>query len=32
MSIVGISHLTFLVSDLERTARFFVEGLGAREV
>lgn len=32
MSIVGISHLTFLVGDLERTARFFVEGLGAREV
>lgn len=32
MSIVGISHLTFLVRDLERTARLFVDGLGAREV
>lgn len=32
MSICGISHLTFLVRDLERTARLLVEGLGAREV
>ncbi|NYZ63083.1 FosX/FosE/FosI family fosfomycin resistance hydrolase [Luteimonas sp. SJ-16] len=29
---LGISHLTFLVRDLERTARLLVEGLGAREV
>ncbi|PBS14264.1 FosX/FosE/FosI family fosfomycin resistance thiol transferase [Lysobacteraceae bacterium NML93-0792] len=28
----GISHLTFLVRDLERTARLLVDGLGAREV
>ena len=32
MSIAGISHLTFLVRDLDRTARLLVEGLGAREV
>lgn len=32
MSISGISHLTFLVHDLERTARLLVEGLGARAV
>lgn len=32
MSISGISHLTFLVRDLDRTARLLVEGLGAREV
>lgn len=32
MSIAGISHLTFLVRDLERTARLLVDGLGAREV
>lgn len=32
MSISGISHLTFLVRDLERTARLLVEGLGACEV
>ncbi|UNK59137.1 FosX/FosE/FosI family fosfomycin resistance hydrolase [Pseudoxanthomonas daejeonensis] len=28
----GISHVTFVVADLERTARLFGEGLGAREV
>lgn len=32
MSISGISHLTFIVHDLDRTARLLVEGLGAREV
>ncbi len=32
MEIEGISHLTFIVRDLERAARFFCEGLGAREV
>lgn len=30
--IQGISHLTFVVRDLELAARFFVEFLGAREV
>jgi fosfomycin resistance protein FosX len=28
----GISHLTFIVRDLERMATFLCEGLGAREV
>jgi fosfomycin resistance protein FosX len=28
----GISHITFIVKDLERTATFFREGLGAVEV
>lgn len=28
----GISHITFIVSDLHRMARFLCEGLGAREV
>ena len=28
----GISHLTFIVSDLDRMSRFLCEGLGAREV
>jgi catechol 2,3-dioxygenase-like lactoylglutathione lyase family enzyme len=32
MSISGISHVTFVVKNLERTARFFCEGLGAEEV
>ncbi|ASR44222.1 FosX/FosE/FosI family fosfomycin resistance thiol transferase [Xanthomonas citri pv. mangiferaeindicae] len=32
MSISGISHLTFVVRDLARTARLLVEGLGATEV
>ncbi len=32
MSITGISHLTFVVHDLDRSARLLVEGLGAREV
>ena len=32
MSVRGISHVTFLVADLERTARLLCEGLGAREV
>jgi catechol 2,3-dioxygenase-like lactoylglutathione lyase family enzyme len=28
----GISHITFMVRDLERMARFLCDGLGAREV
>lgn len=32
MSIEGVSHITFIVRDLERMARFLCEGLGAREV
>lgn len=28
----GISHLTFIVRDLDRMATFLCEGLGAREV
>ena len=32
MTIRGISHLTFLVRDPDRSARLFVEGLGAEEV
>jgi fosfomycin resistance protein FosX len=28
----GISHITFIVRDLERMARLLCEGLGAREV
>lgn len=29
---LGLSHITFLVRDLERTARLFCEGLGATEI
>ena len=32
MSIQGISHITFIVRDLERMSRFLCEGLGAQEV
>jgi len=32
MSIEGVSHITFIVRDLERMARFLCEGLGAVEV
>jgi catechol 2,3-dioxygenase-like lactoylglutathione lyase family enzyme len=32
MDIRGISHLTFIVRDLDRTARLWQEALGAREV
>lgn len=32
MAIRGISHLTFIARDLDRTARLLVEGLGAVEV
>lgn len=32
MGIEGISHITFLVRDLSRTARLLCEGLGAEEV
>jgi fosfomycin resistance protein FosX len=28
----GISHITFIVKDLERSARIFVEALGGKEV
>jgi fosfomycin resistance protein FosX len=29
MSVQGLSHMTFIVRDLERAARFFMDGLGA---
>lgn len=32
MQIEAISHITFIVKDVERTARFLCEGLGADEV
>jgi fosfomycin resistance protein FosX len=32
MPLQGISHITFVVKDLERTATFFSDGLGAVEV
>ena len=32
MSIEGISHITFIASDLERTANLLCSGLGAKEV
>jgi catechol 2,3-dioxygenase-like lactoylglutathione lyase family enzyme len=32
MSIQGISHITFIVRDLERMSRFLCQGLGAQEV
>jgi catechol 2,3-dioxygenase-like lactoylglutathione lyase family enzyme len=32
MPIQGISHVTFIVRDLERSSRLFCEGLGAHEV
>jgi catechol 2,3-dioxygenase-like lactoylglutathione lyase family enzyme len=32
MTVRGISHVTFVVADLERTARLFRDGLGSREV
>lgn len=32
MSIQGLSHLTFIVRDLERSARLLCVGLGAQEV
>lgn len=32
MPITGLSHLTFVVRDLERSARLWVEGLGAEQV
>jgi catechol 2,3-dioxygenase-like lactoylglutathione lyase family enzyme len=30
--VLGLSHLTFVVRDVERTARLFCEALGAQEV
>ena len=30
--VLGLSHLTCVVRDVERTARLFCEGLGAQEV
>jgi catechol 2,3-dioxygenase-like lactoylglutathione lyase family enzyme len=32
MTINGISHLTFIVRDLDRTSKLLCAGLGAREV
>lgn len=32
MQIESVSHITFIVQDVERMARFLCEGLGAREV
>ena len=32
MAITGLSHVTFVVRDLERTAKLWREGLGAAEV
>ena len=32
MAVQGISHLTFVVRDLDRMARLLCEGLGAEEV
>jgi catechol 2,3-dioxygenase-like lactoylglutathione lyase family enzyme len=32
MPVQGISHITFIVRDLDRMARFLCEGLGATEV
>ena len=32
MTIEGISHLTFIVADLERMSKLLCEGLGATEV
>lgn len=32
MDIQGLSHITFIVRDLERMATFLCQGLGAREV
>jgi catechol 2,3-dioxygenase-like lactoylglutathione lyase family enzyme len=32
MKIEGISHLTFVVRDLQLAARFFCDGLGAQEI
>lgn len=32
MAIDGISHITFMATDLERTAKLLCEGLGAKEV
>jgi len=30
--IKGVSHITIIIADLEKTARLFCEGLGAEEV
>lgn len=32
MSIEGISHITFIATDLDRTANLLCSGLGAREI
>lgn len=32
MSVEGLSHVTFVVTDLQRTAKLLCEGLGAKEV
>jgi catechol 2,3-dioxygenase-like lactoylglutathione lyase family enzyme len=32
MPVTGLSHLTFVVRDLKRSARLWIEGLGAEQV
>jgi catechol 2,3-dioxygenase-like lactoylglutathione lyase family enzyme len=32
MKVLGLSHITFIVRDLERTARLLCDGLGAQEI
>lgn len=32
MSVEGLSHITWIVSDLERSSRLFTDGLGGRVV
>jgi catechol 2,3-dioxygenase-like lactoylglutathione lyase family enzyme len=32
MGIQGLSHITLIVRDLERAAKFFCEGLGGQEI
>ena len=32
MGVSGISHITFIATDLDRTAKLLCEGLGAKEV
>ena len=32
MTVQGVSHITFIVRDLDRMATFLCEGLGAKEV
>lgn len=32
MSVQGLSHITFIVKDIERMTRFLCQGLGAKEI